>query len=88
MLHIFDADIHDILISHLVFGLLDDASNQASGHGPATLTDVEALALLDGNRLVDLADHLDVVTGHDHLGVSVLGAFGPVNSGSLVCKTC
>ena len=85
MLHIFDTDIHDILISHLVFGLLDDASNQASGHGPATLTDVEALALLDGNRLVDLADHLDVVTGHDHL--AILGALGPGESGSLVSGT-
>jgi hypothetical protein len=66
-------------------GLLHDASNQASGHSPATLTDVEALALLNGNRLVDLADHLDVVTGHDHL--AILGALGPGKSGGLVSST-
>jgi hypothetical protein len=62
--------------------LLNDASDETSGDGPATLTDVEALALLDGDGLVDLADHLDVVTGHDHL--ALLGALGPGKSGGLV----
>jgi hypothetical protein len=65
--------------------LLDNASDETSGDGPATLTDVEALALLDGNGLVDLADHLDVVTRHDHL--ALLGALGPGKSGGLVGGT-
>ena len=65
--------------------LLNDASNETSGNGPATLTDVEALTLLDGNGLVDLADHLDVVAGHDHL--VLLGTLGPGKSGGLVGGT-
>lgn len=71
----------------LLSNLLENASDQTSGDSAATLADVEALSLLNGKRSVKRADHLDVVTGHDHLGVSVLGTFGPVNSGSLVCKT-
>lgn len=65
--------------------LLEDAGDETGGDGTATLTDVEALTLLNGEGLVDLADHLDVVTGHDHLGVGVLGSLGPVESGGLVC---
>lgn len=72
----------------ILSSLLEDTSDDTSGDGATTLTDVEALSLLNGKRLVEGADHLDVVTGHDHLGVSVLGAFGPVNSSSLVCWMC
>ena len=64
--------------------LLDDAGDQTGSDGASTLADVEALTLLNGERLVDLADHLDVVTWHDHLGVGVLGALGPVESGGLI----
>jgi hypothetical protein len=70
-----------------VSSLLEDASNDTSGDGATTLTDVEALSLLDGERLVEGADHLDVVTRHDHLGVGILGTFGPVNGGSLIGGT-
>lgn len=62
--------------------LLKNASNDTGGDGPATLADVEALALLGGDGLVDLANHLDVVAGHDHL--AVLGALGPGEGGGLV----
>ena len=72
---------------NLLSNLLKNASDQTSGDSAATLADVEALSLFNGKRSVKRADHLDVVTRHDHLGVSVLGTFGPVNSGSLVCKT-
>jgi len=67
--------------------LLDDASDDTSGDSTTTLTDVEALTLLDGERLVERADHLDVVTRHDHLGVGILGAFGPVDSSGLISST-
>lgn len=65
--------------------LLNDASDQTSGHSPATLTDVEALTLLKSDGLVNLADHLDVVTGHDHL--AILGTLRPCEGRSLIGST-
>lgn len=64
--------------------LLDDASNQTSGNSATTLANVEALTLLESERSVDLADHLDVVTRHDHLGLCILGTVGPVEGSGLV----
>lgn len=56
--------------------LLDDAGDEASGHGPATLTNVEALADLNSVGVGHGANHLDVVTRHDHLARRVLSALG------------
>ena len=64
--------------------LSQNASDQTSGDGAATLTNVEALTLFDGQWLVDLADHLNVVTWHDHLAVGILGTLWPVESGGLI----
>jgi hypothetical protein len=64
--------------------LLKDTGNQTSGHGAATLTHVEALTLLQDVGLVKLADHLDVVTGHDKLVGSVGGALGPCKRTRLI----
>lgn len=69
------------------FRLLDDASDEASGDGLATLTDVEALTVLNGVGVGHGDDHLDVVTGHDHLGGSVLGALGEGQVNGLVRGT-
>jgi hypothetical protein len=82
VLHIFIVVCLAVISSKRIVCLLNDASDETSGDGPATLTDVEALTLLDGDGLVDLADHLDVVTGHDHL--ALLGALGPGKSSGLV----
>lgn len=71
-----------LIVHQSTLNLLDDASDETSGNGPTTLTDVEALTLLNGDGLVDLADHLDVVTGHDHL--AILGALGPGESSGLI----
>ncbi len=57
VLHIFTVVDLAGLLSECIACLLNDASDETSGDGPATLTDVEALTLLDGNGLVDLADH-------------------------------
>src|SRR6187431_189945 len=48
--------------------LFDDADDGAGADGPATLTDGEALADLEGDGGDELDAHLDVVAGHDHLG--------------------
>lgn len=72
---------HLFEISHI---LLDDAGNQTSGNGPASLTDVDTLASLNSNWVVQSSNHLDVVTRHDHLGVSVLGTLGEEEGTGLV----
>lgn len=43
---------------------VEDTSDDTSSDGTTTLTDVETLVVLNGNRAVGLEDHLDVVTGH------------------------
>jgi hypothetical protein len=63
--------------------LTEDTGDETSGDCAATLAHVEALALLENVGLVELADHLDVVTGHDELG-GVLGALGPCEGARLV----
>lgn len=85
VLHVFTVVDLAGISSECIGCLLNDAGDETSGDGPATLADVEALALLNGNGLVDLADHLNVVTGHDHL--VLLGALGPGKSGGLIGGT-
>lgn len=58
--------------------LLDQACNQTSRDGAATLTEREALALLCDKGLVDLDHHLDIVAGLDD-GVDVGGIFRVVD---------
>src|SRR3970040_2167214 len=48
--------------------LLGDARDRAGTDGPPTLTDGEPLTGLERDRGNELDAHLDVVTGHDHLG--------------------
>ncbi len=57
-------------------GLFKDSGDETSGDGATTLTDVETLADLDSVGVVHGGNHLDVVTGHDHLRVRVLSALG------------
>src|SRR4051794_14150974 len=54
--------------STLAIALLGDRDDGPGADGPATLADGEALAGLEGDRGDELDLHLDVVTGHDHLG--------------------
>jgi hypothetical protein len=61
--------------------LLHNASDQTSGHGATTLTDVEALAGFGSDRAVSLQDHLDVVARHHHL---VSRTVGEAEIGSLI----
>ncbi len=63
--------------------LSKDTGDETSGDCATTLTHVEALTLLENVGLVQLAHHLDVVTGHDKLG-GVLGALGPCEGARLV----
>lgn len=72
---------------HSTKHLFNDTGHETSGDGAATLTDVEALANLDGVGLVELGNHLDVVARHDHLGVRILGALGEVERDGLVGGT-
>lgn len=73
--------IHTCINAH---HLLEDLGDEASGDGASTLAHVEALSRLEGDGSVDLALHLDVVAGHDHLAVVVLGSVGPGQVGGLV----
>lgn len=76
------------LLSRLIFltskCLTKDASNDTGSDCAATLSHVEALALLKNVGLVKLANHLDVVTGHDKLGRSILSALGPCERARLI----
>jgi hypothetical protein len=47
---------------------------------PSTLTEVETLANLDSHGVKDLSLHLNVVTGHNHLGRSILSTLNKVKS--------
>ena len=47
---------------------LDDLGDAAGTNGAATLADREAQALVHGDRLDQLDQHLGVVARHDHLG--------------------
>src|SRR5215213_7062243 len=51
--------------------LLQDLGDGAGTDGVATLADGEALAGLERDRGDQLDVHVDVVTGHDHLGPAV-----------------
>lgn len=64
--------------------LLEDTGDETSGDGTTTLTDVESLTGFGGNGTVCLQDHLDVVTGHDLLGLIVAGE---AESSSLIYNT-
>jgi hypothetical protein len=64
--------------------LLEDTSDKTRGDGTTTLTDVESLTGFGGNGTVCLQDHLDVVTGHDLLGLVVTGE---AESSSLIYNT-
>jgi hypothetical protein len=57
---------------------LDDLGHQTGSHSPAALADVETLARFDCDGVVELADHLDVVTGHNHLRLFVRCSVWPV----------
>ena len=57
---------------------LDDLGDRAGADGAATLTDGEAEALFDGDRLDQRDGHLRGVAGHDHLGA--LGKRSPRRS--------
>lgn len=56
---------------------LEQAGNETCRDSSATFTDVEALTGFKSQRVVNLAHHLDVVTGLNHLVLGVLYAFGP-----------
>ena len=61
--------------STLAISLCADAGDGAGADRAATLADGEALADFERDRGDQLDAHLDVVTGHDHLG--------PVGQGDL-----
>lgn len=65
--------------------LLEDTGDETSGNGASTLTHVESLAGLEHVWLVQLADHLDVVTRHDLL--VLLDTLGPGKRAALVCRS-
>lgn len=63
--------------------LLDDPGDEPSRHGAAALADVDLLAGLDGDGVVEGGDHLDVVAGHDGAGL-VVDVVGEVEGAGLV----
>lgn len=67
---------HYSICIHRGCSLLHDTSAQTSSDGSATLTNVESLTNLDGVGVGHGDNHLDVITGHDHLAVGILGALG------------
>lgn len=55
--------------------LLHDTGAQTSSNSLTTLTNVESLTNLNGIRVGQCHNHLDVVTWHDHLTLSILRTF-------------
>lgn len=73
------------LITHFYTeDLFDDSSDQSSCDGAPAFSDIEALALIHGDGVVCLTDHLDVVSWHSHLVRWVFGSFWPVEGNSFV----
>lgn len=64
--------------------LVEESRDQAGGDGAAAFSDVESLTGFDGEGVVDLTHHFDVVAGLDHLVLWGFGAFGPVEMACLV----
>jgi hypothetical protein len=64
--------------------LFENTRDETSGNCPSALTHVEPLALLQDVGLVQFANHLDVVAGHDLLLASIGGALGPCECARLV----
>lgn len=54
---------------------------------PSTLTKVETLSDLNGHGMKNLALHLDVVTGHDHLAGRILGTLNEVQGSRNIRST-
>ena len=55
--------------------------------GLATLTKGKSRSDLGGSLVDEIANHLDVVSGHDHLLGSVRGALWPVKADGNICCT-
>jgi hypothetical protein len=64
--------------------LLENTGDETSGDCSAALTHVESLARLEDVGLVQFADHLDVVAGHDLLLVRIWCVLGPCQGAGLV----
>ena len=64
--------------------LFDDTGDETSGNSAATFSDGEALTGLNGNGGIESGNHLNVVTGHDHLGVTVLSSLGEGEGAGLI----
>ena len=71
----------------VVATLLQNLSNQTRSNGPASLSNIEPLSALNGERMCNLADHLDIITRHDHLAVRVFGGLGEVERCGFVCES-
>ena len=64
--------------------LLHDLCHQTCRNSPTPFSDIESLTGFQSDGIVELADHLDIVTWHHHLGFFVRSIFGPVERGGLV----
>ena len=64
--------------------LLNDPRDNARRDRSPSLSNIEALPVLDGDGIVYIAHHLNIVARHHHFRFAVLGTFGPVEGGGLV----
>ena len=71
----------------MLLPLVHDSCDQPRRNGLSSLPDIESLSVLDGERMCDLADHLDVVTWHDHFTVGIFDTLGEVESCCLICDS-
>lgn len=74
-----------LLVFPLLSYLLENTGNETGSDCASTLTHVESLTCLENVGLVKLADHLDIVTGHDLL--VLLNTLGPAERTALVGRS-
>lgn len=64
---------------------LEDLRHQCRPHRPSALSDCEPLALLDSQRVHEIAFQFHVVAWHDHLAIPIFGAVGEVETAGFIC---
>ena len=68
------------------FGLFDYSCYQARSHRSPSFSNIESLSVLDRNGIINIAEHLHVITRHHHFVLPISGALWPVKNGGFIYK--
>lgn len=61
----------------------DNFRHQSGCHSPPPFTDIKSLAIFERNRIVDIANHLNIIARHDHFGR--VCTFRPIKCCCFIC---